>query len=394
MNKTKLLIFTLAFGTFSILNTEVGIIGILPIIATRFQVSITTAGLLVSLFAVIVAISGPIMPVIMGRLNTKHVLLSVLGIFVLSNMVSAYAPNFTVALVGRLIPAVFHPVYCSLAFTLAAKAVDDKESSKAVSRVMMGVSSGMVLGTPITAIIASHVSYRAAMVFFTLVSAVALILNVIFLPKYNGVNSSDKPTKAAENGSMKSILLKRALWISGLGTIAIGASLFSVYGYVSDYLGNVSHFSANQLSFALFFFGLASLVGNLIAGSYLSSKPKQLIRIYPILLIFVYAVMLMINTNVSIMFVIVLVWGIIYGIGNNIQQYLVASSIPEAANFANGLFISLGNIGTTLGITLGGFMLNSVGVILLPFLGIMVLILTLIILFFRNKLISTELNEL
>ncbi|CAM2811056.1 MFS transporter (fragment) [Dellaglioa algida] len=176
----------------------------------------------------------------------------------------------------------------------------------------------MVLSTPITAIIASHISYQAAMVFFTLVSAVALILNIIFLPKYNGANSSNKSKKIAENGSMKSILLKRALWISGLGTIAIGASLFSVYGYVPDYLGNVSHFSTNQLSFALFFFGLASLIGNLIAGSYLSSKPKQLIRIYPILLIFVYAVMLMINTNVSIMLVIVLVWGIIYGIGNNI----------------------------------------------------------------------------
>ncbi|CAM2811080.1 hypothetical protein [Dellaglioa algida] len=78
----------------------------------------------------------------------------------------------------------------------------------------------------------------------------------------------------------------------------------------------------------------------------------------------------------------------------NWEQYLVASSIPEAANFANGLFISLGNIGTTLGITLGGFMLNSVGVILLPFLGIIMLILTLVILFFRNRLISIELNEL
>lgn len=392
MTRKKLLIFTLAFGTFSILNTEVGILGILPNIANQFNVSVSTAGLLVSLFAIIVAVSGPITPTLATRLKTKPVLLSVLAVFFVANIVSALAPNFTVALVGRLVPAFFHPVYCSLALTLAANAVEPKESAKAVSRVMMGVSSGMVLGTPIATIIASHISYQAAMIFFALVNALAFILNLFFLPNHEPQQRQSQSTH--NEPAMRQVLTKRALWISGLGTIAIGIAMFSVYGYVSDYLTNISHFNANQLSLVLFLFGLLSLGGNLIAGSALSSNARRLIRTYPFALIAIYALMFIFSHSVAFMFIIVSVWGILYGIGNNLQQYLISSSIPEAANFANGLFIALGNLGTTLGTSLGGIVLGAVSGFWLPLLGILTLVVTFVVLTLRNRAVSTELSDL
>lgn len=163
--RNNLFIFILTLGVFGILNTEMGVIGILPQIAEQFNVSVSQAGLLVSLFALAVAISGPILPLVFSRFNRRGVMLLVLGVFVISNIFSIFATNFTFAIIARVIPAFLHPVYISIALTAAASSVSEKEIPKAVSKVIMGVSAGIVLGVPITTFIASIASIDAAMTF-------------------------------------------------------------------------------------------------------------------------------------------------------------------------------------------------------------------------------------
>lgn len=132
MNKgNRLLLIILTIGVFGIINTEMGVIGILPSIAEHFNVSVTKAGLLVSLFALIVAISGPTMPLLFSAINRKYVMLLVLGVFVISNTVSLLTTDFTVLLIARILPAFFHPIYCSLAFTVAASSVSEQDMPKA-----------------------------------------------------------------------------------------------------------------------------------------------------------------------------------------------------------------------------------------------------------------------
>jgi predicted MFS family arabinose efflux permease len=390
MKNKKLLIFTLATGTFSILNTEVGILGILPIIANRFNVSTATSGLFVSLFAIIIAIFGSIMPIILKHVDRRKIMLLTLFLFVVSNVLGGLVNSFVPALIFRLLPAILHPVYCSLAFTIAAEIADKGQASKSVSRVMIGVSAGTVLGTPLTTLIANNISYSAAMFFFALVSLAALILNFFILPK-ESINTTNE--SAEDASGLNKVLVKKSLWISGLGTILIGSVLFVVYGYVSDLLSQVSHFSANQLSIGLFIFGLMSILGNLIAGNILSKVPRKLVTVYPFLLIAVYALIILFGHSTSLMFPVVILWGMTYGIGNNIQQYLISAAIPEALSLANGLFISMGNIGTALGTSIGGLLLAN-GLMMLPIGGISILIFTFIIILIRNKAVNTELNEI
>lgn len=233
MKNRKLLIFTLAFGTFSILNTEVGILGILPLIGSRFGVSVATAGLFVSLFALVIAVFGSIMPVALKKFDRKKVMLLTLLLFTLANVIGGMVTSFNWALFFRLLPAILHPVYCSLAFTIAAETADNGQASKAVSRVMVGVSAGTVLGTPLTTLIANNISYSAAMYFFALVNFVALVLNFVVLPSFK--NSADSVEESA-NANTTGVLKRGSLWVSGLGTILIGSTLFIVYGYVSDLL--------------------------------------------------------------------------------------------------------------------------------------------------------------
>ena len=178
----NLLVFILTVGVFGIINTEMGVVGILPLIAETFGVTVPTAGWVVSAFALVVAISGPIMPLLFSGINRKKVMLIALGIFVLSNIVSILTTNFTVILIARIIPAIFHPIYVSMAFSVAATSVSKEQAPKAVSRIFIGVSVGMVLGIPVTSLIASETSFSIAMLFFAIVNALVFIATIFLIP--------------------------------------------------------------------------------------------------------------------------------------------------------------------------------------------------------------------
>ena len=119
-----LLVFILTVGVFGIINTEMGVVGILPLIAETFDVSVPQAGWTVSIFALVVAASAPVTPLLFLGVNRKKVMLLALGLFTLSNIISMLTTNFTVLLVARILPAFLHPVYVSMAFTVAAASVE------------------------------------------------------------------------------------------------------------------------------------------------------------------------------------------------------------------------------------------------------------------------------
>ena len=175
MENKNLLTGILMLGVFGILNTEMGFIGILPYIAENFNVTIVEAGLLISGFALGVAIAGPTMPLFFSRFNRKYVMLLVLGVFTICNTIAIFTTNFNVLLAARVLPALLHPVYCSMAFTVAAMLAGPKNAPKGVAKINIGVSAGMVVGVPISNFLAENISLSAAMVFFAAVTAAALI---------------------------------------------------------------------------------------------------------------------------------------------------------------------------------------------------------------------------
>jgi MFS transporter, DHA1 family, inner membrane transport protein len=217
--QNNLLIFILTIGVFGIINTEMGVIGILPSLAEHFDVSVSKAGLLVSLFALVIAGSGPTMPLLFSGINRKKVMLLVLGVFILGNIVSIFTTNFTIALIARVVPALFHPIYCSLAFSVAAASVSKEEAPKAVSKVFIGVSAGMVIGVPIASFIATTTSLQMAMVFFAAVNAIAFIATLLFVPSM--------PVKERLSyGAQVSVLKKSITLQSIVAVIFLNSAIF------------------------------------------------------------------------------------------------------------------------------------------------------------------------
>ncbi|MBG9472185.1 MFS transporter [Priestia megaterium] len=380
--RNNLFIFILTIGVFGILNTEMGVIGILPLIADHFHVSVSKVGLLVSLFALAVAISGPTLPLLFSGINRKKVLLLVLGVFVLGNIVSIFATNFTVALIARVIPAFFHPVYISIALTAAATSVHKEEAPKAVSKVIMGVSAGMVLGVPVTTFIASTTSFEMAMLFFAIVNAVAFIATLLFVP-------SMSVKERISYGAQLSVLKNSITWLSIIAVIFLNAALFTFYSYFAEYLNTVTNISGKKVSLMLVIFGVASIVGNIVAGKLLTKNAMKSVVSYPFALGAVYILLFFLGQFTGPMALIVLVLGIVFAIGNNISQYWITSAAPEAPEFANGLFLTSGNLGITMGTAVGGLFISGMGIQYVVLGGFLFLILSLVFILLRNYMYNS-----
>ncbi|MBP2627575.1 MAG: major facilitator superfamily 1 [Firmicutes bacterium] len=383
----SLLIFILTVGVFGIINTEMGVIGVLPLIADQFHVSISQAGLLVSLFALVVAAAGPTMPLLFSGKNRKKVMLLVLGVFILGNIVSIFASNFTIALIARVVPAFFHPVYCSLAFTVAAASVSKEEAPKAVSKVFIGVSAGMVLGVPVSSFIASATSLGIAMLFFAIVNAIAFIATFLFVP-------SMPVDERLSYGAQLSVLKKSTTWFSIAAVILMNGAVFGVFSYLSEYLQTITKTSWNTTSLMLLIYGVANILGSIIAGKLLTKNAIKAVVAFPFALAAIYVILFSMGQFTVPMALIILAWGILGGIGGNINQYWIASVAPEAPDFANGLFLTSANLGTTIGTAVCGLFISEIGTQYVALGGLLFSILSVLSILLRVYMYSSPRNFL
>lgn len=362
MKKSSLWI--LAVGVFSILNTEMGVIGILPAIAGRYDVSLTTAGLLVSMFALAIAVSGPVLPMLFSKFERKKVMLLILTLFTVGNAAAAFAVSFPMLLLARVIPAFFHPVYVSFALASASEfAEKEADIPKAVSKVIIGVSAGMVLGAPVAGLIASWQGIRWSLLFFAAVNLLSLMVTALFIPEF-------PKTQKVSYGEQLRVLKEKKLWLALAGVMVLNGSIFGVYSYVSSYLGEVMRFPAQIASAVLFVYGLMNIVGNTIAGKGLSSRPNRFIAIQPVIIGGIYILLLLTGTAVIPATILVLLWGIAAGMVANIIQYWVTSAAPGAPEFANGLYLTAANLGISAATPFCGIFITQMGTQAAPVGGI------------------------
>lgn len=382
MKNENIIIYIMMLGTFGVLSTEMGVVGILPQIAEYFNVNITQAGLFVSLFALTIAICGIFMPLVFSKFDRKKSFILVLAIFTIFSTIGAFVTDFNIALICRIIPAIFHPIYCGLALTVAAEIVEPEKAQDAVSKVIMGVSAGMIVGVPITTFVATNFGYQYAMMWFSIVTLIALIATIIFFPSL--------PGKEQSYGGQVSVAKTGIFIISTLGVIFLNAGMYTSYSYISEFLNAITNIFGSELSIVLFIYGIASIAGNWIGAKLLNSNTNKTVLSFPI----IFSILLLGVFTFGFMkiptIILIAVWGLLAGIGNDIAQYWMVSAAPQAPEFANGIFLSMGNVGVTIGTTIAGAVVLSMGVQYVMLAAIAVLILDLILLFIRTNRYTTE----
>ena len=348
----SLLIAILTLGVFGIINTEMGVVGIIPQIAERFDVTVSTAGLCVSVFALVVSVPAPVLPLLFSGINRRTMMLAALILFVASNILSMVTDSFAVLLTARALPAFLHPVYVAMAFTLAAAATKD-EPSRGIARVFVGVSAGMVLGVPMTTFVTTHWSYEAAMGIFAVINTVVLVATFFLVP--------DMPAKQHNPGHQLRVLKKPSLWLGVTAFTCINGAMFGFFSFMSEFLHKVSAFSFDAVSSVLLAYGIANIVGNMLAGRVFGHYKKFFTQAGPAVMLMLYVLLYLFSASSIATAALVVLLGICAGFINISGQYMISSAAREAPDFSNGLFLTAANFGTAMGTMLCGIFISLQG---------------------------------
>ncbi|ENI5427888.1 MFS transporter [Campylobacter jejuni] len=387
LNKTSnaQIILVFCLGVFGILSTELGMMGIIPIVSQNFSVSISDAGWSVSIFALVITFCAPIVPLLCTNFNPKKLMLICLAVFILSSLTSAFVGEFWQLLILRAIPAFFHPIYIALALSMVTNLVEDKkEIPKATAKIFAAVSAGMVLGVPMTSYFGGNFSFKMAMLFFVFLNTLSFIAILFFVPDFKKVNS-------VKISKQLLILRYPLLWISVLCVICINAGIWGFYSYFSDFLHSVGKMNFTLISIVLAIYGFSNIIGNYIAGKTLVKNANFTLILTPLIMIGFYILLFSFYSEI-ILIIFTFILGILAGVMNNGTHFMISYPFPKAANFSNGLFISVANIGLSTGTAICGLVISLSDTRYIIVNTIVLLILGIIMIFIRSRIEKMKLR--
>lgn len=347
----------LAFGVFGVITTEFGVIGILPDISAAYEISAGKAGLLISLFALVVAVFGPFISILCSRFKRKKLVQAGLIMFIISNILSAFSSLFEVLLLARILPAFFLPLFFSNCVELATNSVIKEKVIKAVATLYTGLSIAIVTGIPLVAKISDMFSWKGSFLFMAIINSISLTGIGFVVPE----NPVKKITGSLLTIQLK-ILKKKILWWHILTVILLFTGSFCVYSYMAEYLKRVSGMTVQQVSFMLFLFGLTGICGNWAAGIALNRNIEKTIRAYCLSMALIYFILFHGGQDILMLGVILAIWGFFHMAVFLTGQVWISSSASEAPEIGNSLVISASNLGIAIGTGLGGSIIALFGI--------------------------------
>ncbi|EAI9708530.1 TPA: MFS transporter [Campylobacter jejuni] len=279
------IILVFCLGVFGILSTELGMMGIIPIVSQNFSVSISDAGWCASIFALVITFCAPIVPLLCANFNPKKLMLICLAVFILSSLTSAFVGEFWQLLILR------YPL----------------------------------------------------------------------------------------------------LWISILCVICINAGIWGFYSYFSDFLHSVGKMNFTLISIVLAIYGFSNIIGNYIAGKTLVKNANFTLILTPLIMIGFYILLFSFYSEI-ILIIFAFILGILAGVMNNGTHFMISYPFPKAANFSNGLFISVANIGLSTGTAICGLVISLSDTRYIIVNTIVLLILGIIMIFVRSRIEKMKLR--
>lgn len=346
----------MALGAFGIITTEFGVIGILPALSKEFNITIDTAGWLLSAFALTVALTGPFTTALTAKINRKTILTLVLAVFVVSNILSAFAPSFAFLMIARILPAFLHPVFWAVAASVAAKEAGPKDAPKAVATVMAGLSIATVLGVPLTTYMADLFNWQASFYLAGLINLIAFAGMALLVP-------SMPVKREAGTKSSTAILRSPFLWVKLMTVLVMLAGMFASYSYLAEFLNKVTKMTGAEVSIMLLVFGVTGIAGNWAMGIALSKNVMMTTRIYLLSLVLTHILAYQFGGYFIPMVMILSIWGFVHTGGFLVANIQITAFIPQQSlEFVNSLLPSFYNAGITAGSLLGGFIIANYGI--------------------------------
>ena len=249
----------LALGGLGIGTTEFVMMGLLPDIAKDFQISIPTAGHLISAYAAGVVIGAPLLVAVSGKLAPKKILLTLMGIFTLFNGLSAIAPGNGTLLILRLLAGLPHGAFFGVGSVVASRLAEKGKEARAISMMFAGLTLANLLIVPLGTFVGHHYSWRFTFGIVTIIGIITLIFIQFWIPVMPVIKSGDGKSEWG-------IFRRIEPWLIILTTAIGTGGLFAWISYIAPLMTDVSHFSANTVSYIMILAGLGMVVGNFVGG--------------------------------------------------------------------------------------------------------------------------------
>ena len=353
-----LALWALTLSAFAIGTTEFVIVGLVPTIAADLGVSLPSAGLLVSLYAVGVAIGAPILTALTGRWNRKIVLMSLMGLFVVGNLLAWQAPSYETLILARILTGLAHGVFFSIGSMIATSLVSKEKEASAIAIMFTGLTVALVTGVPLGTWIGQHFGWRATFLVVSVLGLIALIGSAILVPK------NLKKSIPATFKEQLQVIIKPQLLLVYLMTILGYGGTFTAFTYLAPILEQQTKFAPSAIGLIMLVYGVSVAVGNIWGGKLADKRgPISALSIIfsalsVILLLFTFTMQSKIAAVLTI-----LVWGA-FAFGNvpGLQIYVVKQAekyTPNAVDVASGLNIAAFNIGIALGSIIGGSVVEN-----------------------------------
>ncbi|TDD45611.1 MFS transporter [Kribbella antibiotica] len=340
-------LLALAIGAFGIGTTEFVIMGLLPEVATDFGVSIPSAGLLISGYALGVVVGAPLLTAIGSRISRKTVLIALMGVFIVGNLISALAPTYGVLMTGRIVAALAHGAFFGVGSVVAASLVPKAKQASAIALMFTGLTVANVLGVPGGTALGQAFGWRSTFWAVTALGVIGLLGIVFLVPRQD---TAEGPGLRVELAVFKNLQVWLALAMTALGF----AGVFASFTYIAPMMTEVAGFSSGAVTWLLVLFGGGLVVGNLLGGkaadrSLMPSLYVILALLAAVLVVFVFTAHAKVPAAITIAIFGAAGFATVAPLQKRVMDK--AAGAPALASAAN---IAAFNLGNAVGAYLGG----------------------------------------
>ncbi|WP_312734465.1 MFS transporter [Brevundimonas sp.] len=343
-------LLALAAGAFGIGVTEFAPMGLLPVIATDLGVTIPTAGLLISAYALGVMLGAPLMTLTTGRVPRRALLIGLVAIFTIGNLLSAVADSYGLLLAARVVTSLNHGAFFGVGSIVAAGLVPPNRQAGAVAAMFMGLTIANVVGVPLATWAGDVLGWRASFWGIAAIGVLVMAALRLTLPQL--------PAPAGGDMAAELRVLGRGPVLAALALTVIGSSaMFTVFTYIAPILREQTHASLGFVTAMLVTYGLGLTVGNWLGGKFADKSVDRtlivtLAALSVLLIAFAVAMPFAVPTSI-----LVFLWGIASFALVPPLQVRVMTAASDAPNLASSMNIGAFNLGNAIGAAVGGMVI-------------------------------------
>ena len=350
-----LAVVSLGLGIFTLVTSEFLPASLLSPIAADLGISEGAAGQLVTATSISGIIGGPLIVSALPRVDRRWVMTGLTTLAILSNVLVALSPAFGLMLASRLLLGIALSGFWAMSLAVTAQLVPADRLGRAMTIVNAGVSLATIAAVPAGAYFGELLGWRAV---FLLAAAAGLVTLAAQLATLPSIPPSGAP-------GFRTLLQTARMPVVATGILAIvliAGGHFMGFTYLRPAFEDVSGLTPELLALLLLVYGIASFVGNAVAGPLADRRLPVLVIAAPVAIGTGTVVFALLGSSLPLAFVTVFVWGVGFGAVPTMVQTWMAHVAPQRLESAGGLVVAAFQIAITIGAAVGGLLIDSVGV--------------------------------